>query len=503
MKFKQSLSVLAIVTLGALVAVSVMKTPQRVATAEEDGHGEHSGAPERGEHDDHDTAPSRGPHGGQLFVAGDFALEATLYEAGTSPEFRFYASSGNQPLPPEEFTVEVSLSRLGQSPQIIAFEAVDDYRRGLAEIVEPHSFDVAIRATSRGQTYRFAYTQEEARVRLPEAEIKRAGIEVLTAGPRRIADVLRLPGEIHLNRDRLVHVVSPLDGIAVSVLANAGDHVRREQVLAIVSSQTLAQLRNAFAAAEARLALARQVAAREKKLWREGITPEQEYLKAASGLREAEIEVTSTRQQLQALGLPMRNEESPAQFALRALADGTVIDKHLAVGETVTPQSPVFSLADLSTVWAEAKVGARDIGRVAPEQPTRVLAPSQDLTVEGKLSYVSALLGVADRAVTVRVVLANSEQRLRPGLPVTIEVETGARDVAVAVARSGVQTLRDWQVVFGRYGELFEARPLVLGADDGVWVEVLSGLQAGEQYAGVNSYVIKADIGKAGAGHEH
>lgn len=503
MKYKQSLWVLAIVVLGAVAGVSVLHTPQRAAPAEEGGHDEHGDASASGAHDDHDVASTRGPRGGRLFVQDDFALEATIYETGIPPEFRFYASAGDQPLPPSEFTVEVTLIRLGQPPQVIAFETVDNYQRSLAEIVEPHSFEVAIRATSRGRTYNFAYAQEEARVRMSQAAVARAGIEVLTAGPRRIADTLHLPGEIHLNRDRLVHVVSPLDGIAVSVHANAGDHVQRDQVLAVVSSQTLARLRNTYVAAGARLALARQAAEREEKLWREGITPKQDYLKAAHDQRAAYIEVASAREQLEALGLPLRGADNPAQFALRALADGTVIDKHLAVGETVTPESPLFSLADLSTVWAEAKVGARDIGRVAPEQLTRVLSPNQDMAVESRLSYVSALLGESDRSVTVRAVLANPGQRWRPGLPVTLEVETSAREVAVAVARGGLQTLRDWQVVFGRYGDLFEARPLELGADDGAWVEVLSGLQAGEQYAGANSYVIKADIGKAGASHDH
>lgn len=502
MKIRQFSRVLAIVVVGAVAGVYILHTPKRAAPHEEHDHAGHGRSPVHGDVDRY-RVPARGAHGGRLFVQDDFALETTLYEAGVAPEFRFYASSAGQPLPPSEFEIEVTLGRLGQQPQIIAFEAAEDYRRGLAEIVEPHSFEVTIHASCRGKTYTFRYRQEEARVHMPAEEVERAGIEVLTAGPRRIAEVLRLPGEIHLNRDRLVHVVSPLDGIAVSVHANAGDRVRRDQVLAIVSSQALAQLRNAYAAATARLALTSQAAAREEKLWREGISPEQDYLKAAHDQRAAAIETSSARQQLEALGLPLHPAGNPAQFALRALSDGTVIDKHLAVGENVTPQSPVFSLADLSTVWAEAKVGARDIGRVVTGQAARVHAPHQNFTAEGRLSYVSALLGEADRAITVRVVLPNADQRWRPGLPVTLEIETGARDVAVAVARNALQTLRDWQVAFGRYGEFFEARPLSLGVADETWVEVLSGLRAGERYAGANSYVVKADLGKAGASHDH
>lgn len=503
MKFKQFALMLAIVMLGSAAGVYILHAPEHGTSAEEHGHAAHGEAPASDKHDDHDETPARGPHGGRVFVEDDFALEATIFETGVPPEFRFYATLAGKPLAPAEFDVEVTLNRLGQAPQTIAFEAVDDYLRGLAEIVEPHSFEVAIRATSQGRTYTFGYAQEEARVRMSREEIERAGIDVLTAGPRRIADTLRLPGEIHLNRDHLVHVVSPLAGIAVSVHANAGDQVQRGQVLAVVSSQALAQLRNAYAAAESRRTLARQVAEREALLWREGIAPKQDYLKAVHDQRTAEIEVNSARQQIEALGLPLNNASNPALFELRALSDGTVIDKHLAVGETVTPQSPVFSLADLSTVWAEAKVGARDIGRIAADQRARVLSPNRSLAAESTVSYISALLGEADRAVTLRVVLTNTDRRWRPGLPVTLEIETGAREVAVAVARSGVQTLRDWEVVFGRYGEFFEARPLTLGVADDTWVEVVTGLRAGEQYAGGNSYVIKADIGKAGASHDH
>jgi len=66
-----------------------------------------------------------------------------------------------------------------------------------------------------------------------------------------------------------------------------------------------------------------------------------------------------------------------------------------------------------------------------------------------------------------------------------------------------VQDLRDWKVVFGRYGAALEARPLELGISDGKHVEVRGGLKAGERYAQTNSFVVKAELGKAGASHDH
>lgn len=85
----------------------------------------------------------------------------------------------------------------------------------------------------------------------------------------------------------------------------------------------------------------------------------------------------------------------------------------------------------------------------------------------------------------------------------SVTVVAAETKVPVAVAVDAVQDLRDWKVVFGRYGDAFEARPLELGRSDGRHVEVLAGLQAGERYAAKNSYVIKAELGKAGASHDH
>lgn len=502
MKLRQITIIALVLAIGAVATLRILDS--RSGPASDSAHDNHEHA--HGTHATRagDTAETpRGPHGGRLFVDGDFALEVTIFETGVPPEFRFFATRNGTPLPPTQFEAEVTLRRLGQAPQTIRFEPVQDYLRGLAEIVEPHSFAVDIRVSHDGRTRTFAWEQEEARVRMSDEEVQRAGIEVLTAGPRRIAETLTLAGEIQTNRDRLAHVVSPIDGIAVSVHANAGDRVERGQVLAVIASQALAQLRSARAAADARVALTAQTAAREERLWREGISPEQDFRRAETDHRLALIEAASAREQLEALGLPTSAPGKPAQFELRALGAGTVIDKHLAIGESVSPGTPVFTVADLSTVWAEAKVGARELARVATGQRATVDAAAQQLSATGNVSYVSALLGENDRAVTVRVVLSNPDRRWRPGLPVSLTLETGAREVAVAVARTGLQTLRDWQVVFGRYDGFFEARPLKLGVADEEWIEVVEGLRDGERYAGANSYVIKADIGKAGASHDH
>jgi cobalt-zinc-cadmium efflux system membrane fusion protein len=269
----------------------------------------------------------------------------------------------------------------------------------------------------------------------------------------------------------------------------------------------LADQRSEQFAAQKRLTLARTTYAREKKLWEEKVSAEQDYLQAQTTLQEAEIAEQSARQKLVALGgtvnNPAANSNDLTRFEIRSPLDGTVTDKHLSVGEALKEDSQVFTISDLSTVWVEVPVAIQNLASINSGQKATVRANAFTAESEGKIAYVSALVGEQTRSAMARIVLANPKGLWRPGLPVTVEVTADEAQVAVAVAAEAIQSLRGWQVVFGRYGEFFEARPLTLGRSDGRFVEVLAGINPGEQYASKNSFLIKADIGKAGASHDH
>jgi len=146
---------------------------------------------------------------------------------------------------------------------------------------------------------------------------------------------------------------------------------------------------------------------------------------------------------------------------------------------------------------------AKDINTVKSGQRVTVKAAAFDAQSVGTIAYVGSLVGEQTRTAMARVVLSNPEKTWLPGLPVNIELTSNEVDVPLAVSVEGIQSLNEEVVVFGRYGTYFEARPVTLGRKDDKYVEVLEGLNAGEKYAAGNSYLIKADIGKAGASHEH
>lgn len=339
--------------------------------------------------------------------------------------------------------------------------------------------------------------------RLSDTQLAQYDIEIRVAGPATLSDQLALIGEIRFNEDRMVHVVPRLSGVVQAVTVNAGDRVVRGQLLATLSSQTLSDQRSELLAAEKRLSLARASFAREKKLWQDQISAEQDYLQAEHDLQEAEIAVANATQKLASLGGTDWRGSSLTRYDLLAPIDGVIIEKHLSLGEAVKDDASVFVIADLSTVWAEMTVYARDLDTIHVGQTARVTATAFDATANGSVSYVGPLVGTQTRAAKARLVLPNPDGRWRPGLPVNIEVTAGEVEVAVAVTPSALQTLDEDTVVFRRDGERFTPRPVRTGRSDGERVEILDGLAAGEAYAARNSFLVKAELGKAGASHEH
>jgi cobalt-zinc-cadmium efflux system membrane fusion protein len=342
-------------------------------------------------------------------------------------------------------------------------------------------------------------------VQLTDAQIRTSAIAILTAAPATIHSAITLPGEIRFNADRTAQVVPLLGGTVQAVQTDIGQQVRRGQVLARIASVELSDQRSAALTAQRRLALARTTYAREKQLWEEKISAEQDYLQARQAMQEAEIDVNNAQQKLAALGAGGGANVTPGglnSYALRAPFDGVIVEKHIALGQAVKGDSALFMVADLTTVWADVAVPAGDLAQVQVGANVTLKTGAQAEGVSGKVAYVGSMLGSQTRTATARIVLANPQGAWRPGMFVDVAVEapSGASAVPVAVAASAVQTIADKPVVFVRVAGGFAARAVTLGRADGQLVEVRTGLAAGDTYAAANSFVIKAELGKASEG---
>jgi cobalt-zinc-cadmium efflux system membrane fusion protein len=339
--------------------------------------------------------------------------------------------------------------------------------------------------------------ESESLIALNDAQIKAAGIELKMAGPARIQTTLQLPGEIRFNEDRTAHIVPRLAGVVESVPANLGQLVKKGDVLAVIASTDLSERRSELLTAQKRLSLAQLTYEREKKLWQEKISAEQDYLQAQQVLREAEIAVTNAQQKLSALGTSLRGNGPLNRYEIRAPFDGMVIEKHISLGEAVKEDSSIFTVSDLSTVWAEIIVSAKDLDLIRVGERVKVKATSLESQADGTISFVGALLGQETRTAMARVTLANPKIAWRPGLFVNVDVATGETDAAVAVTNDSIQTINGKPTVFVHTEGGFKAHPVTLGRADGRMSEVVDGLAAGMPYATGNSYVLKAELGRS------
>lgn len=343
------------------------------------------------------------------------------------------------------------------------------------------------------------HAEEEGQLHLSIAQIEAAGVQLTAAGPRELGTAISFPGEIRFDEDRTAHVVPRVPGVVEAVQAELGQAVKRGQVLAVIASQQISDLRSEQQAAQRRLELARLTFKREQQLWQERISAEQDYLQARQALQEAEIALANARQKVAAVGPAGAGN----RYELRAPFDAVVVEKHLTVGEVVDETSNAFTLSDLSRVWATFAVAPRDLDKVVTGRNVTVSAPDLGAQVEGKVNYVGSLLGEQNRAATVRATLANPNGAWRPGLFVNIAVSVERFNAAVVVPESALQTWEAQTVVFTRTEQGFEARPVKTGRRDAGQVEITSGLAAGTQVAAAGSFVLKSELGKGSAEHSH
>lgn len=348
--------------------------------------------------------------------------------------------------------------------------------------------------------------ESEGVVKLSDAQAKVAGLVLAKAGAAAIKKEVLLPGEIRFDEDRTAHVVPRVAGVVASVHAQLGEQVAKGQLLAVIQSPAVSDQRSELQTAQRRLSLAKSSYERERQLWQERISAEQDYQQARQALQEAEIAVANASQKLSAIGAGAGSGGmgGSSRYELRAPLAGIVVEKHLTVGESVTESTASFTVSDLRSVWAEISVASHQLPFVRVGAPASVRATAFDSSAEGKIAYVGALIGAQTRTAPARVALANPQGIWRPGLFVDVQVLAGESPVPIAVDAKAIQRPDGKEsVVFVPAEGGYKAQVVQLGATDGKTTEVRSGLQAGQDYVKEGSFLLRAELGKASAEHAH
>lgn len=197
----------------------------------------------------------------------------------------------------------------------------------------------------------------------------------------------------------------------------------------------------------------------------------------------------------------VEGNESLRTYPVTAPFDGVVLTRGTNVGD-VAGDAPLMEIADLSRVWIDLRAVGTDAERLAPGQRVEIASATGTARASGTIQRLLPVAS-AGQGVIARISLPNPEGTWRPGVTVSAQVIVASREVPLAVKEEALQGFRDFTVVFAQVGDTYEVRMLELGERDGVHAEVLGGLAPGTPYVTAQSFLIKADIEKSGAGHDH
>ena len=350
---------------------------------------------------------------------------------------------------------------------------------------------------------------------LTPSQIALAGIAVAPVTVSTVDVTLDATGEGMVNQDRLVEVVPFVPGIAREVRVLLGMQVKKGDVVAVIDSRELADAKSAWVVARERTKLSQTKFERDDRLRKKKIVPEQEYLDTRAAMTEARIEQRAAEQKLRALGLTeddlralaAQPDQSLTRYEVVAPMDGTVIAKHVTTGESVDISTPIYQIADLSTVWIIASIYEKDFARVKPGQRTAVSTRAfPGRTFEGRLTWISDTIDERTRTLKVRIEVENPERLLRPGMFFTTMISVDRRDGVLTVPAAAVRRLKGETVVFIDEGQgQFERRDVETGAKSEALVEIVRGVKQGERVVSAGSFILKSELEKGGfeAGHGH
>ena len=373
----------------------------------------------------------RGPHNGRMLRNGNFALEMTVFEDGVPPEYRLFAYLSDKPLPPGDTKVSVTIRRLDGEVTTFGFRPEQDYLRGDATLIEPHSFDVAVTASHNGRRHQWRFPSYEGRTTITAEAARAAGIETATAGPAEVSELLEVVGRVELDPSASADVGAKYPGPVMAVFRNVGDKVSRGTLLARVESSYSLQT-----------------------------------------------------------------------YAIFSPIAGVITQRNTNVGD-IADSDPMFVISDPSRTVATFPIFPRDIEKVRPGQGLQVKALEGERAQGSTIRDFLPLAQVQTQTVTARASLPNPGGFWRPGMAVRGFITIDSRTVPLAVRTEAIQQFRDFRVVYAKVGNTYEVRMLELGKEGPEWTEVLGGLKPGTVYAAKNSYIIKADIDKSGASHDH
>jgi cobalt-zinc-cadmium efflux system membrane fusion protein len=327
---------------------------------------------------------------------------------------------------------------------------------------------------------------------LSQEQVRQAQIKIDEVGLHPLAEKIVTGGKIAFDDLHVTHIFSPVTGRVTKIMADFGQQVHKGDPLAEIDSPDLASAHSDEQKAAADLVAAEHDVKRQRDLEAAGAAAQAQLEQSEDNFRKAQVELE--RAELKTKLLHASNRSTVSQgFLLRSPIDGEVVGRSVNPGIEVQGMlsganvaNELFTVGALDKVWLLADLYESQLGRVQPGDQVDISTVSYPDPFHGKVDYVSDVLDPSTRTARLRASIDNPDRKLKPEMFVTATVRLGQRQ-AIAVPRTAVLKLSDQYVVFVQVGHTdagllrFAVRPVKLGDDEGGLVEILQGLNPGEQ----------------------
>lgn len=348
---------------------------------------------------------------------------------------------------------------------------------------------------------------EEGELQLSAQQMIEQGIKIATAENGLVENIIQLPGKLAVNTDQQAHISPNFSGHVEQVSVALGQTVQKGQTLAVLSVPELIDQQANLRMVEANLDLSRQDYQREQKLWSQGISAKQDFQRAENTYRQAQISVQSAQSRLQALGA---NSGQNGRFIIRAPISGVISQKDIVVGENVQLADQLFTIEQLKDLWLEFNLAHQYSAQLQKGQNVSFKINGSDQLYSAEIQSLTSQADVQTGRLVVRAKLKQQSAELRPNVMVNVLLADSGTKNVLRVQKSAVQSIEGKDSIFivesEQKGQVhLKAQALKLGqaSSDGQWLEVISGLDAGQKYISQGSFLLKSELEKDEAGHEH
>lgn len=348
---------------------------------------------------------------------------------------------------------------------------------------------------------------EARQLKLTAAEVASAGIKVVELREEEVNEQVVVTATVEANQDRLAHVAPRVSSRIVKVFANLGDNVKQGQTLAILDSLELGEVHSSYLKSKTEAALSRKNFERAERLFADQIIPQKDYLRASAEFEISAAALRAAADKLRLLSVDpdkLSTHAAVSVFPLTSPFSGTVTEKHAILGELAQPDKSLFTIADLATLWIEANLFEKDLGKVRVGSKASIAVnayPGE--TFAGRLAYISSTVNKETRTIKVRIEVPNRDGKLKPEMFANAAIDTPARIRALFVPDDAVLLMQGQPTVFVQDGDGFEPRAVDLGEKLRGRTILKAGVKVGEKLVISGAYALKAKLLKSQIGDAH